>query len=134
MRHLSPETARMIEEHDRSMREIREARERWAREGRRPASGSNYGPRRAESAGTPWVRPTTSDTSVRSLTAPTVRPPLSKGTHGRVLPPARSSAPRYVCAICGTAAAVDAKWRCAPCAAEVAWRVKLATSGLKVVF
>jgi DNA-directed RNA polymerase subunit RPC12/RpoP len=42
-------------------------------------------------------------------------------------------APRYVCAICGTAAPVDAKFRCSPCAAEIALGVKHAQSGLRVV-
>lgn len=113
MRRLTREQERELREFDESMAAIRAMRER-------PASGSSQF---THSAKTPWVRPS----------AP--RPPLvvrkSMVASAR---PAASSAPRYCCAICGTAAHVDRKFHCYPCASEIAWRVKLATSGLKVVF
>ena len=127
MRRLTRQQEQELREHEESMAAIARMRER-------PASGSNYAPRGSENVASPWVRPNAKHVSLLPprQVAP-VRPPLSKGTHGRVLPPARSSAPRHCCIVCFQPAPVDAKWRCASCASEIALAVRHAQSGLRVV-
>ena len=123
-RQLSPEMTKLLREHEESMAAIAADRARWAREGRRPASGSNYGNRVSESVATPWVRPTPRQAPV---TPALLRPePGRKG-------PARSE-PSRVCLVCLTPAfLVVGTLRCQACDAEIRWRVSLARQGLRVV-
>jgi hypothetical protein len=109
--------ARMIEEHDRGMREIRESRERWAREKGQPRRSAPP-PARARVEILSSVRPS---------------PPRRPAPVPAVRQPARRE-PSRVCNIClEPALLVPGTLRCAPCAAEVSWRVRLAQQGLRVV-
>jgi hypothetical protein len=116
MRRLSLQQQREIAEHDAAMAAIRRDRERWALERGQPRP-STTPPARSRVAILTPPPPTTRRAAV------TARRPVGYAA-GR---------PHLICGICLEPAHLDGKGRCEWCAAELAWRVKLAQSGLRFI-